>query len=276
MSQSYLTDALRNAPIESRSLTDDQPIPIVIRYRPLNNSATNGIALVGVSTNGDIMFFRGSTAASATLDGNISGGASGRIDVSAAGFDTWGEVVDRINSRTAASGWEAFLLDALRSDSSNDAAGTRTRTTTGVQSTGANLLADSDVSVVENLTLNCMRSEFRRFNPALAGRPSLTNWMPILRSFRGLANFVTGALQFRLYYRSGTAETEVARFAGGADNTEQAYDLASGQQGAGYWGPRSGELILVLRGASTLGTWTNGYVNASFQHIKAHDIGVSV
>jgi len=54
---------------------------------------------------------------SSTITVTDSDGNATAIDLSAAAYDTMGEVVDKIN---AAAGFECKLLDALRSDASND------------------------------------------------------------------------------------------------------------------------------------------------------------
>jgi len=254
-----IQEAIRHAVTTSRVVATNQDVPIVIQYRAPDDTAVNRIGLVAVSANGDIEFYRGSTAASATLATNISGGASGKIDVSSTLYDTFGEVVDRINLSTATHGWRAMLVDCLRSDSANNTLRTRARTGTGVQSSGAELLGDTTVAAREEITV-CLK-RFPRFKPGATPAPSETGWQQQLRRVTGLMDFSTGGTHFRLYSRVGTRETEVLRFAGGADNVESTRDFgAAASPDTGFLGPDGGDLIVKLRAASAFGTVSSGYV----------------
>lgn len=263
---SRIEEALRNALTLSRPVPDDRDIPIVIQYRAINDNAANRFAMIRVSSVGDIVFYRGSTAATVTLDTNISGGATGYIDVSNAAYNTFGEVADYINSLTATAGYRAMLLDCLRSDSSNDSLGTLARTNAGVQSTGISLLADTDNAARLQIAVNLRK--FRTFQSGRSGVPAETNWQPVLRRVTSLINYVTGAAQLRVYSRVGTVETEVLRFAGGADNTEAVKEFAGNDPLAGFFGPSGGELIVVGRAASTMAVWSNGYVNVEYKNVS--------
>jgi len=61
-----IQEAIRHAVTTSRVVATNQDVPIVIQYRAPDDTAVNRIGLVAVSANGDIEFYRGSTAASAT------------------------------------------------------------------------------------------------------------------------------------------------------------------------------------------------------------------
>ncbi len=69
------------------------------------------------------------TSTFSTLTITDSDGNATAIDLSAAAYDTMGELVDKINSTA---GFDAKLLDALRSDASNDVFVTATVTSSSV------------------------------------------------------------------------------------------------------------------------------------------------
>jgi len=105
------------------------------------------------------------------------------------------------------------------------------------------------------------RRRFPRFKPGANPAPSETGWQQQLRRVTGLMDFSTGGTHFRLYSRVGTRETEVLRFAGGADNVESTRDFgAAASPDTGFLGPDGGDLIVKLRAASAFGTVSSGYV----------------
>lgn len=257
--QSPVAEALEMNPPNTRIVTDTTYAPLVINYRAPNDTAVNRFALVNVSANGDIQFFRGSSATNYTLSTLISLGATGKVDVSAAAYNTFGEVNDAINAGTSTHGFSCLVRDALRSDSSNNTLALSTQTLAGVQSDGIALLGDDAVS----LQIACQIAKRRHF-----GNPSNTGWTPIVRRVRSLVDFATGAAQVRLYQRKGTTENEIARWAGGADDTELDKDIAGGTFGGGIWGDPDSELIVVSRAVSTFGAHSDAYLNVEYEVIN--------
>ena len=103
-------------PISVHAAADDTDIAILIQYIGTSASGT-----VTIEASGDLTLKSGalgSEAADTTLECPVSGALGGVIDVSNAACDTMGEVMDIINAD--ASDWRAVLIDARRSDSSND------------------------------------------------------------------------------------------------------------------------------------------------------------
>ena len=160
MAQTFLEEALRNATTKSAVVSDNTPIALVVKY------VGSGMGQIAVSSNGDVYFYRTTLGTTVTLDTAVSGAGSGFIDVSNASYNTMGEVVDYINTTT---NWRSMILDSLRSDSSNDTLNALTRTTTGVQSTGAQLVWDTDIAAAENLTYTIR--QFRNFGLSVATSP---------------------------------------------------------------------------------------------------------
>ena len=239
--------------------------PLVVRYVGTNDT-TRRIGLFGVSSIGDLLFFVGSTAASASLDATISGGGSGRIDVSNGSYDTFGEVADRINAGTATHGWSAILRDALRSDSSDDTLAALTRTNANVQvPAGRPLLQDNLVRYTVAVSVKRRRS----FSEGDDGK-----WMPVVRRFtaNGNAGPGTPTLQFSIYSRVGTTETLLNRWTG-ADATERTENFAQGQKCSGLQGPVGGELIVEMGPVSTFSSIAAaGYVNVEEQIVHVADL----
>jgi hypothetical protein len=93
----------------TKHFVDDADTGLIVRYVGSKASAS-----VTVAANGDLTFKHGAAGAEA-VDSTV--GASGVIDVSDEAYNTFGEVVDAIN---ASPNWEAYLVEALRADSSND------------------------------------------------------------------------------------------------------------------------------------------------------------
>lgn len=257
MAQTFLEEALRNATVKSAVVADNQAVAVVVKY------IGRGLGELAVSTNGDVYFYRSTLGTSVTLDTAVSGGGSGFIDVSNAAYDTVGEVVDRINTFA---NWRAMIVDALRSDSSNDTFQARVRTATGVQSTGAHVFTDTDIAAAENLTFTI--KQFRNFGRGITAVPSEANWQACLRRLENRIQYTTGTLQYRVYTRDGTTEAEVMRAQAGTTNSGTTINLANGQLDGGVFGNVGGELVVRARGTSTLGNWSNGYLSVEYKNIR--------
>lgn len=116
MSDSFIKERRAAAQNIGLAVVDNGDIGIVIKY---NGVAASG--LIGVTGNNAITFAVGALAAE-IADTNIQVGATpGTIDLANAAADTYGELVDYINSTTGVSGWSAYLQDVLRADATNTA-----------------------------------------------------------------------------------------------------------------------------------------------------------
>lgn len=96
------------APRPPRRVTKDTPYPIYIRY-----IGTDAIAALGISTDGNFIFYSGATLGTVTMDADTNLGSGGIIDVSQAKWNTYGEVAAQINT---SDNWRAWLKDCLEGD----------------------------------------------------------------------------------------------------------------------------------------------------------------
>lgn len=127
--------------------------PILIRY-----TGTGAGGTVTVSA-GNITLKQGPVGGS-TVDATVecdaaiaaSGSRVGVIDTTVAACDTWGEVVDAINSQT--NNWRAVILDGQRLDSANTVLATLAETAGAVNSLdGLALLGNSTLSFKQTLNI---------------------------------------------------------------------------------------------------------------------------
>ena len=119
--------------IEVEAVDTDEPLIGVYYNGPFQ------FAKVTVASGGDI------TCKADNTDGATTTALAGvAIDVSTTPYDTWGEVVDFINTYNS-TGWHAYPIGARRSDSSNDTAATLAATT--CKSKAVNLLHDTSIAL---------------------------------------------------------------------------------------------------------------------------------
>jgi len=154
------------------SVADDTAIAALVRYVGTNTSAT-----VAVAAGGDLTFQVGGSAVS-TFECPVSGGLGGVIDVSDTACDTLGEVIDTINGNctgcTAPGDFRAVLVDALRSDSSNDSLVTF-GTTQITRTDGLQLNIDTDVLFADSRALVPNRTNIAGYLGGPPNYPLLAN-----------------------------------------------------------------------------------------------------
>lgn len=127
-----------------KHVVDDADVALIVKYVGAQPSFT-----VTVSSAGDITFKHGVSGAEA-VDSSIQIGAgAGIIDVSNAAGNTFAEVVDHING---SANWEAFLVDALRADSSDASTGSLLEITETRGARNTELSLKKDTSKVLNIS----------------------------------------------------------------------------------------------------------------------------
>lgn len=136
-------------------VADDGDVGLKIRYVGQEEEAS-----VAVNSSGDITFKHGDSG-SLSVDGTIDSGAEtggssdpGVIDVSDDSNLTFGQVVDMISGSP---NWEAFLVDALRSDSANANSGSLLTKSAVTLSQRDEVELEKDTSKVLNLSIRVGR-----------------------------------------------------------------------------------------------------------------------
>src|SRR3990167_7852907 len=264
---SFVEKALLEAMDASAVVNANESVALKLGYSNILGTAARRVAQYNLSANGDLIFFVGSSTTSYTLDTLMSAAASGRIDVSDGSFNTIGEAVDYINSRTTATGWRAFPVDSLRSDSINNTLRTVTRTNAGLQLRGADLVFDtltaggfSAIGFTRSITGP------RDFKEGVhGGRRSYADQKALLQGAEIRVDYSSDQMQLRLYERdTDNVETLRNTFngpAGGATVTAQSWDWSNGgDYKSGLSFEKGSELIVRARASSAFGTVSAGYL----------------
>lgn len=174
---------------------DDTDVAMIVKY--IGSSASADVA---VAAGGDLTF-RDNAVADATFECPVSGALGGIIDVSDAACDTMGEVVDIVN---ASANWRVVLIDALRSDSSNDTIKTISATEA---TTAKGLVLNFDTDVAFMVSVSLLPFEYRdSIMPYLEGVQSGNAWNQ--NPFSGTQSRARLATGFSTY-GSGTSLWEV-------------------------------------------------------------------
>ena len=215
-----------------RNVADDEPVGIVVMYVGSEASAT-----VTVSAGGDITFKHGVAAAEA-VDATIDSGGDddGVIDVSDAGADTLGEVVDLIN---ASANWKAYLKDGLRADSANASTGSlleMAETTLTPNVTETDLVLDTSKTLNMSIRIGSrtMINGTEEHSAAEISRIISTN------------TFGSGTSKIQVYKmnEANDSETKIFEVSGGATTVEQ--DLELVKNGVGTIAvTKTGEHLLI-------------------------------
>ncbi len=215
-----------------RHVADDEPVGIVVMYIGSEASAT-----VTVAAAGDITFKHGDAAAEA-VDATIDSGGDddGVIDVSDAGADTLGEVVDLIN---ASANWKAYLKDGLRADDANASTGSllaMAETTLTPNVTETDLVLDTSKTLNMSIRVGSRDSVNgnEEHSAAEVSRIITTN------------TFGSGTSKIQIYKmnEANDTETKIYEASGGATTVEQ--DLNFVKEGVGGIAVRkTGEHLLV-------------------------------
>jgi len=219
---------ISGTPVKTGVGADDLDTALLVRHV---GSAASG--LVAVSAIGDLTFTvgpLGSEVADTTFECPVAAPLGGVIDVSDAACDTFGEVVDSINS---SANWAAVIHGGLRTDSSNDTLLTISATSASVAN-GLALKWDTDVAfkstlvVAESDTIQFYTSGSTiRANP-FAGRQSivfLTNATSTYAS--GTSNYEITCLTVN-NARTGATETNITTYRqpGGATTANKVFDFS--------------------------------------------------
>lgn len=207
--------------------SDDGDIALRVKYVGSEKSAT-----VTVSAAGDLTFKHGALGAEA-VDSTV--GAAGVIDVSAAAYNTFGEVVDNING---SANWEAYLVGALRADSSD-------------ASTGS-LLVRSETTILPKTDLALYKDTSKVLELAIrVGKRSATSGSEEkaaseIFSITSTNTFGSGTSLIKIYEVNDAekSETLIYQKAGGATTVEQTQTFVS--NGRGFLGvSKQGNHLLV-------------------------------
>ncbi len=225
---------MRNLAAEERLLRKGNDAMVVLRLKDIAGG-TDTPTVVMSDTSSDITI-------------TDSNGDVTTCDLSAAAYNTVGEVADYLNS---ADGWECRVLDALRSDASNDVwpNGSVTASTSAEGEVTFDVTSDSSALASYRLCVAYDR---------LAGGSAMSNsHRVILKRFQYYADLTAATGGIKIYQRNA-AGTETQIFsAASVDTTDTEHDLNNGVT------PGEGsELIIAVD--STVVNSASGYIWAQY------------
>lgn len=212
----------------SQFIADDGDVALKLSYVGSQASAT-----VEVSAAGDILFKHGVAGAEAADSTIQIGSAAGTIDVSNAAGNTFGEVVDHINR---SGNWKAYLVGALRADSSDASTGSllamsaktisplKASSPLGVSTQEISLYKDT--SKVLNMSIRVgVRSNVSGSEEKGAGE---------VYQIVSTNTFSSGTSKIQIYEIDEAAKTETKRYetAGGATTVENTKQFVQNGRGA--------------------------------------------
>lgn len=237
---------------------------------------------VEVDSSGDILFTTDGTTADTTVGDGDAGATDGKIDVSNAAYDTWGEVCDDIND---SDNWECVLVDVLPSDSSN---GTlvltaETSITTGLSATAVTGITRHAVTDDEGIELVVELADVdeitvaigpQAFPDDLVDKADLATRLPFqsnspkwhceLTSASAEATFSAGTSYFEVYWVKGNGASAIEYLAykndGSATTVVQTETFDS--SGLDPMRPPAGWHIVVKYDVASTPTATAGWINA--------------
>lgn len=193
-------------------VVDDGDVAIKLRYVGAQASAT-----VTVSSDGDLTFKHG-VAGAEVVDSTV--GASGVMDVSTSSYNTFAKVLDNLNG---SANWEAYLVDALRADSSIDTLATLSEATI---SPNTELSLSKDTSVALELAIRIGK----RSNVTGSEAKSAAE----IYSITSVNTFASGTSLIKIYEVNEDAKTEtlIYSLAGGATTVEDTKTFVSNGRGS--------------------------------------------
>jgi len=200
----------------------------------------------GTSTPTVVLSDTSSDITATDSDGNVS-----TVDLSNASYNTMGEVVDYFNSQA---GWECRLLDALRSDASNDVLvdGSVSSSTSSEGETVFDCLVDTSQAAVMRLRVTYSRKTGGLNAMDMGHRV-------VLKKFQYYADLTAATNIIKIYKCSGprqTTETQVFS-AAGIDIADTEHDLGDGST------PGEGcDYVICVEG--TVVNHASGYVQAQY------------
>jgi hypothetical protein len=209
----------------TRIVSDDTDIGLRVKYVGSEASAT-----VTVASDGNLTFKHGD-AGSEAVDDTV--GASGVLDVSDTAYDTFGEVVDEINS---SDNWEAYLVDVLRADSSNDT-----------------LLAMSEATISPNVEKDLVKDTSAALNLAIriGGRKNSfgteERYKSAVEEIISTNTYGSGTSKIQIYVVNETklTETKIYEIAGGSTGTEQTLSFLTDGVAFPYMSQEIGQHLLI-------------------------------
>jgi hypothetical protein len=219
--------------LQMRSLAGEEKIrrivdngPVVLRIREIAGGSSTPTVVLS-DTSSDI-----------TL--TDSDGDAITCDLSAAAYNTVGEVADYINSAGAGS-WECRVVDALRSDASNDVWPNGAVTASTSEEGETTFDVKSDTSALTKYRLRVAYDYLA--DPEAAKRKS---HRVILKKFIYNADLTAAAGAIKVYQCTGNrATTEVQIFSAlSVDTTDTTHDF-----GDGITAGENGELVICVDGA---------------------------
>lgn len=227
MSDSLLAERLLNVRIRSRSVIDDGDIGIVVKY-----IGTQASGKVQVDSSGNLIFIHGAVGSEAADTTIGAPTLNGTITVSDASADTFGEVLDIIN---ASANWVAYLVDALRTDSSNASTGSLLVMSSTQANVAGGIALNKDTSKVLNMSIALRylvypnntfgKDDSKRTVSSL----EVGRWSEALRHV-STNTFGSGTSLIQIHKvdrLTGTA-TKIWERAGGATTVEQDKDVSDG------------------------------------------------
>ena len=202
---------------------DDTDVALVVRYIGPGAGANTNVA---VAANGDLTFLKSGVAVD-EFECPVSGALGGVITVANAACDTMGEVVDVINAST---NWRAFLVGALRGDSSNDTLLTISATDTTTVG-GLALKFDTDVAKIASIAFMPAGNDINFFiaGPGSMGaggiRPNpFSAWQGAVSLIRATSTYASGTSTIKVY----SVKTETGRAGKGTETATTLWSIAGG------------------------------------------------
>jgi hypothetical protein len=202
---------------------DDTDVALVVRYVGTGAGASTNVA---VSAAGDLTFLKTGVAVD-EFECPVSGALGGVIDVSDTACDTMGEVVDVINAST---NWRAFLVGALRADSSNDTLLTISATD-ATAANGLGLKFDTDVAKIASIAFMPAGNDINFF---IAGTGSMgaggfrpepfSTWRGAVSLIRATSTFASGTSTIKVY----SVRSTIGRAGKGAETVTTLWSIAGG------------------------------------------------
>lgn len=240
-------------PVSASVTADDTDVAILVKYVGPLTTADVAVA----ATTSDFTFRQDATA-DTTLECPVSGALGGIIDVSDAACNTLGEVVDTINS---SADWRAWIIDGLRSDSSDARLLTLSATDATLED-GLKINWDTSTAFETKRALTTARTA----RAYLAGRPQ-QNAVVTPNPFQGTrvvywygnatSTFASGTSNFRIYsvkvnHKTGksksteTVTTILGPIAGGATTVNKEFDFSE----AGVYCEKDAKCLVELKNSA--------------------------
>ena len=221
---------------------DLQSVAIVIRYVGAQASGT-----VEINAAGELLFKHGALGAEAA-DTTVS--TDGTIAVAGAAENTFGEVVDVINS---SANWNAKLVGALRGDSSNNTL-VQQAATQAKRDYGAAFYFDDAAAIPISLNISAMAWERQKGADGNPWSPDESDYINSLIFWRQVNTFAAGTSEMLVYEvdRATNRETLLWRENTGATTVITTRDFSTIGNGWGICASKGCELVVRMLGDTHL------------------------